>query len=158
MKMNVEFESREELLSFVGMFGAAKEIVASQGQVVPVEEPKEDVKPVTEKTKKNKAETKKEEPPKEEIKKDEAPKVEAEVTRVDTESKEATKDAEVTEDNNEPEAKITKEMVRALCQKAIKAGKSAEVKNIVSNYGAAKIPDLKEECYADVYKDVEALL
>ncbi|NOW84306.1 outer membrane biosynthesis protein TonB [Clostridium beijerinckii] len=158
MKMNVEFESREELLSFVGMFGAAKELAPIKGQAAPVKEPKEDVNPVTEKPKKNKAETKKEEPPKEEIKKDEAPKVEAEVTGVDTESKEATKDAEVTEDNNEPEEKITKEMIRAICSKAIKAGKSAEVKNIVSKYGASKLPDLKEECYADAYKDVEALL
>lgn len=49
-------------------------------------------------------------------------------------------------------------MVRAICSKAIKAGKSAEVKGIVSNYGAAKLPDLKEECYSDAYKDVEALL
>ncbi|NRW83049.1 hypothetical protein [Clostridium beijerinckii] len=58
MKMNVEFESREELLSFVGMFGAAKELIPSQGQA-PVEVKSEEVKPATEKPKKNKAETKK---------------------------------------------------------------------------------------------------
>ncbi|NRY79936.1 cytoskeletal protein RodZ [Clostridium beijerinckii] len=152
-----KFESREELLSFVGMFGAAKELIPSQGQA-PVEVKSEEVKPATEKPKKNKAETKKEEPLKEEIKKEVAANIEVEETGVDETPTGQIKDAEVTAENSETEVEITKEMVRALCQKAIKTGKSAEVKNIVSNYGAAKIPDLKEECYADVYKDVEALL
>ncbi|OCA99408.1 hypothetical protein [Clostridium beijerinckii] len=161
MKMNVEFESREELLSFVGMFGAAKEFIPSQGQAAPVEDKdknKTEDKHEAEKIKKNKAETKKEEKSKVQDKKEVEANVEAEETGVDETPTGQIKDAEVTEENKEAEAKITKEMVRALCQKAIKAGKSAEVKNIVSNYGAAKIPDLKEECYADVYKDVEELL
>ncbi|NRT88131.1 hypothetical protein [Clostridium beijerinckii] len=161
MKMNVEFESREELLSFVGMFGAAKELVTSKGQAVLVEDKdknKAEDKHAAEKTKKDKAETKKEEKSKVQDKKEVAVNVEAEETGVDETPTGQIKDAEVTEENKEAEAKITKEMVRAICSKAIKAGKSAEVKNIVSKYGASKLPDLKEECYADAYKDVEALL
>lgn len=158
MKMNVEFESKEELLSFVGMFGGGTTItnitVPEQSAPVKSEDPKTNVKPAAEKVKKDKIETKKEEQPK-----TEPTKVDAEVTGVDTTSKEPPKDAEVNEENSGSEdVEITSVMVRAICQKAIKAGKSAEVKNIVSKYGASKLPDLKEECYADAYKDVEALL
>lgn len=147
MKMNVEFESREELLSFVGMFGGATTNITIPGQAGPVKTEKE-TKAAGEKVKKDKVETKKEEPTK----------VETEVTGEDTTPTDPPKDAEVNEENSGEEVTITKEMVRAICSKAIKAGKSAEVKNIVSKYGAAKLPDLKEECYADAYKDVEALL
>jgi len=154
MKMNVEFESREELLSFVGMFGGTaitNITVSEQSAPVKTEKPKEEVKVATEKVKKNKVAPV-------EDKKEEATKVDAEVTGVDTTSTEPLKDVEVSEENSGEEVEITSVMVRAICSKAIKAGKSAEVKNIVSKYGAAKLPDLKEECYADAYKDVEALL
>ena len=154
MKMNVEFESREELLGFVSMFGGSTTptniIISGQSATVNPEKAKEVVK--VEKVKKDKVspvEDKKEEPTK----------VNAEVAGVDTTSKEPPNDAEIKEENSgDEEVNITKEMVRAICSKAIKAGKSAEVKNIVSKYGASKLPDLKEECYADAYKDVEALL
>lgn len=154
MKMNVEFESREELLSFVGMFGGTPTNATISEQSAPVksEKPKEETKAAAEKVKKDKVASV-------EDKKEEPTKVDAEVTGVDTASKEPTKDAEITEENSgNEEVNITKEMVRAICSKAIKAGKSAEVKNIVSKYGASKLPDLKEENYADAYKDVEALL
>lgn len=164
MKMNVEFESREELLSFVSMFGATPVTAAISGekcgQAAPVkaDKQKEEAKPAAEKVKKDKTETKKEEPKVEE-KKEEVTKVNAEVTGIDeTPTEESPKDAEIKEENSGDQVEVTKEMVRAICSKAIKAGKSAEVKNIVSKYGAAKLPDLKEECYADAYKDVEALL
>lgn len=147
MKMNVEFESREELLKFVSMFGVVKEFVPEQGQAAPVKTEKE-TKAAGEKVKKDKVEDKKEE----------TTKVDAEVTGVNTASNEPTKDAEVNEENSGKEVKITKEMVREICSKAMKAGKSTEVKNIVSKYGAANIPGLNEACYADAYKDVEALL
>lgn len=162
MKMNVEFESREELLSFVSMFGVAPTTAVLTGEEysqAAIEEPKEEkIKPAAEKVKKGKVEAKKEEQPKVEDKK-EAPKVDAEVTGVDeTPTTEPPKDAEVKGEDSGDQVEVTKEMIRAICSQAIKAGKSAEVKNIVSKYGASKLPDLKEECYADAYKDVEALL
>lgn len=152
--MQIILESIQELKELASLIG---EKIPFVGQAKS-EEPKADVKPAAEKTKNDKRETKKEDKTKVEDKKEETPKVDAEVTGVDTNTTEAPKDAEVKEENSGDQVEVTKEMVRALCQKAIKAGKSTEVKNIVSNYGAAKIPDLKEECYADVYKDVEALL
>lgn len=152
--MQIILESIQELKELASLIG---EKIPFVGQTKS-EEPKADVKPAAEKTKKDKAETKKEDKTKVEDKKEETPKVQAEVTGVDTNTTEPPKDAEVNEENSGNQVEVTKEMVRAICSKAIKAGKSAEVKNIVSNYGAAKIPDLKEECYTDVYKDVEALL
>lgn len=156
--MQIVLNSIQELKELTSLIGGEMPFVGDCGQNKS-EEPKADVKPAGEKAKKDKVETKKEGKPKVEDKKEEVTKVDAEVTGVDTTSKEPTKDAEITEDNKEPEVvNITSVMVRAICSKAIKAGKSAEVKNIVSKYGASKLPDLKEECYADAYKDVEALL
>ncbi|WP_143314957.1 hypothetical protein [Clostridium sp. HBUAS56017] len=146
MKMNVEFESREDLLNFVGMFGTA---------VTNAEKTDKSIGGKAE-VKKNKTENKKDDKQKIKDEKEEAPKVEAELVVVDeTPTEEPPKDVEA----KEPEvASITKEIIRAICSKAIKAGKSAEVKNVVAKYGASKLPDLKEECYADAYRDVEALL
>jgi hypothetical protein len=152
--MQIILNSIEELKDICSLIGGTKFTPEQgQGQAEPlkIEKPKEEVKAAAEKVKKDKVvpvEDKKEEPTK----------VDAEVTGVDTTSNEPTKDAEVNEENSEERAPITKEMVRAICSKAIKAGKSAEVKNIVSKYGASKLPDLKEECYVDAYQDVEALL
>lgn len=163
MKMNVEFESREDLLNFVGMFGT--EAIAQVSAAATVEKQgksagqKAEVKAVAEKVKKAKDETKEVDKPKKEDKAEETPKVQAEVVGVDeTPTEEPPKDVEIKEEKEPEVVNITKEMVRAICSKAIKAGKSAEVKNIIANYGASKLPDLKEECYADAYKDVEALL
>ena len=148
--MQIILNSIEELKDICSLIGGTKFIAEpEQSASVKVEKQKEEVK--AEKVKKDKVasvEDKKEET-----------KIDAEVTGVDTSSNEPTKDAEITEENSDgEEVKITKEMVRAICSKAIKVGKSAEVKNIVSKYGASKLPDLKEESYADAYKDVEALL
>lgn len=145
--MQIILNSIEELKDICSLIGGTNFIPAQgQGQAatVKMEKPKEVVKAADEKVKKDKVapvEDKKEEP-----------------TKVDTTSTEPTKDAEINDENSEERAPITKEMVRAICSKAIKAGKSAEVKNIVSKYGASKLPDLQEECYADAYQDVEALL
>jgi outer membrane biosynthesis protein TonB len=156
--MQIILESIQELKELASLIGEKVPFIGGCGQAKK-EDSKADNKPTAEKVKKDKVETKKEEQPKVEEKREEAPKVEAEVTGVDETPTEPPKDAEVTEESKEPEVtNITKEMVRAICSKAIKAGKSAEVKNIVSKYGASKLPDLKEECYADAYKDVEALL
>jgi preprotein translocase subunit SecD len=56
------------------------------------------------------------------------------------------------------EPKVSKEMVREILTKLIKAGKAQEAKNLTSKYGASRLPDLKEEYYAAVYKEAEALL
>ena len=80
---------------------------------------------------------------------------------VQEESKEETKAdsaTEPTQEPNEDKPNITKEMVREVCAKAIKAGKSAEVKKIVADHGAKSIPTLKEEEYASVYEEVGGLL
>lgn len=59
---------------------------------------------------------------------------------------------------NKEEPKVTKETIRAAFAKLIKAGKAKEAKDITAKYGANKVPDLKEEDYASVLKEVEALL
>ncbi|WP_315069662.1 hypothetical protein [uncultured Clostridium sp.] len=156
--MQIILNSIQELKELTSLIGEKVPSTGDCGQTKR-EEPKIEIKPAAEKTKKEKSEQTKVDKSKVEEKKNEVPEVEAEVTGVDETPAEQPKDAEVTEENNEPEVtNITKEMVRAICSKAIKAGKAAEVKNIVSKYGASKLPNLKEECYADAYKDVEALL
>jgi len=149
--MQIILNSIEELKDICSLIGGTK-FTPEQGQSVPVkvEKPKEETKAAAEKVKKDKAPV--------EDKKEEPTKVNEEVIGVDEKPTGLTKDAEIKEENSGEEVEITSVMVRAICSKAIKAGKSAEVKNIVSKYGAAKLPDLKEECYADAYKDVEALL
>ena len=140
MKIIAEFNSTEELINFVNTFGV-KAIQNSEpkqgigGQVSMGVAPKE-----VEKT----------EGPKKEEKNVEAPKVEAEVNQESTE----VKDSVIVEE----EPKITKEMIREKISAAMKTGKQKEVKDIVAKYGASKVPDLKEEDYAAVIKEVEALL
>lgn len=151
--MQIILNSIEELKDICTLIGGTK-FISEQGQAEPVktEKTKVEVRAAAEKVKKDKVAPV-------EDKKEETTKVDAEVTGVDTTSTEPTKDAEVSEENSESgEANITKEMVREICSKAMKAGKSTEVKNIISKYGAANIPGLNETCYADAYKDVEALL
>ncbi|MBZ9633042.1 hypothetical protein [Clostridium sp. FP1] len=128
MKITAEFNSNEELLSFIGAFGT-KSFIPSQGVanitnvVTPVVETKKVVK---------NEDVKKEDKPVTEIK---APKEE-----------------------NKEETKVTKEMVRERLGAIMKAGKQAEVKALVALHGASKLPDLKEEEYAAVYEEAEALL
>lgn len=101
-----------------------------------------------EKSKKEVKESKKEEPSTEEkTVKEEKPSTEEKTVKEEKHSIEATKD----------EPKITKEMVREVCARAMKAGKQAEVKKIISDHGASKLPELKEEEYAAVVAEVEAL-
>ena len=153
MKMNVKFESREELLSFVGMFGATK-FTPEQGQAIQinVEKPKEVVKAEKSKEKKGTVtpEAKKEEP----IKEDPA-KVDAEVTGIDTTTTEPPKDVEV----KEPEVtNITKEMVRVKFNAVVASGKQKEAKQLIENLKVKKLSDVKPEDYATLIKDAEALL
>lgn len=157
MKITAEFTSNEELLSFISTFGA-KTFTPEHGAV---EGPKEDKKAAdtqkVEDTKEDKKETSKVETTKEE-KKEDISKIDAEVVGVDTKTAEV-KDAEnVKEDNKEEDPKVTKEMVRAVFTKLIKAGKQKEAKDLTKKYGADKLPDLKEEHYAAIYEEAEGLL
>jgi hypothetical protein len=154
MKITAEFNSNEELVSFISTFGAKTfkpEVGAAEGQ----KESKK-VADIQEDIKENKKETSKVEPSKED-KKEEVPKVDAEVVGVDVKTTD-TKDAEIVKEDKKEETKITKEMVRAVFSKLIKAGKQKEAKDLTSKYGASKLPDLKEEDYAAAYKDAEGLL
>jgi hypothetical protein len=102
---------------------------------------------------------------KEEIKKevkvdktvDVTPKVEVDVVGVDQTAGE-TKDGEIVEDKKKGEPKVTKEMVRATFTKLIKAGKQKEAKELTIKYGAAKLPEVKEEDYSAILKEAEELL
>lgn len=141
MKIVAEFNSNEELLSFISTFGTKTVSQITKGIGVP------------------KVEATKKEPDKVKIKEpekvDNIPKVDAEVVGVD-ETPTEIKDAENVKVDEEP--KITKEMVRAVFTKLIKAGKSKDAKELTSKYGASKLPELKEEDYAAVYKEAEGLL
>ena len=133
MKITAEFNSNEELLSFIGAFGA-KNFIPSQGVASTVSV----VTPVVEKEGKPAAPIK----PVEEIK-EIAPSKEAETPK---------------EDATKEETKVTKEMVRERLGAIMKAGKQAEAKELVKKHGATGIPTLKEEEYAAVYEEAEVLL
>lgn len=159
MRISVEFDNIQEMQEFAKLISGGcrcKEKITNISAPV-VEPSKEEQKETKKKTtkKEDKAKGKKEEP------KEEVPKVGAEIAGVDESvNDEPTQDVEVKdEDKKEDEGpKVTKEMVREICSKAIKAGKPGEVKKIVADHGASKIPELKEEEFAAVYKEVEALL
>ncbi|WP_102400180.1 hypothetical protein [Haloimpatiens massiliensis] len=137
MKITAEFNSNEELISFINTFGAnALKLEA-----------KEDVKTTKEVKKEatKEEEIKKVEEPKEEVKKQE-------VKQVDPPKEETKKE------DKKQDTQITKETIRAAFAKLIKAGKANEAKEITAKHGAKKVPDLKEEDYAEVLKEVEELL
>lgn len=162
MKIIAEFNSNEELLGFISTFGA-RNFTVGQALNQAVEGPKEGKKVSdTQKVEDTKKEVKKETPKVEttkEEKKEEVTKVDAEVVGVDVKATEV-KDAEGVKEEapKTEETKITKEMVRAVFSKLIKAGKQKEAKDLTSKYGASKLPDLKEEDYAAAYKNAEGLL
>lgn len=146
MEMSVKFNSKEELMEFVSMFGA-KDFVPAVGVNNTPKVPEEvnvavkiDGITVENGVIKEKAQK-------------EVPNVEAEKVGVDTTPVE-TKEAE----NIKEEPKVTKEQVRAVFTKLIQAGKQKEAKELTSKYGAAKLPDVKEEDYAAILKEAEELL
>lgn len=150
MKITAEFNSNEELLSFIGAFGT-KSFKPEQGSNVPVNTNK--ANNLTE------IETKDSKVGKPQEDKN-VPKVNAEVVEVNQKTTEI-KDVETAKDEaskGEESPKITKEMVREVFTKIIKAGKQKEAKALTEKYGATRLPDLKEEHYAAVYKEAEALL
>ena len=157
MKIIAEFNSNEELLSFVNTFGAT----ALQPTNIEVPAPKKEVEiPKEEKKSKKSTKEKVKEEPKEEPVEDsmeELPK---------TESVEDSKTVDKVEDSVEEtpkeevkeETTITKEEVRAVFTKLLKAGKGKEAKELTAKYGASKLGELKEEDYAAVLKEAEELM
>lgn len=154
MKITAEFNSNEELLSFIGTFGN-KTFKAEQGcsnttNIVNkvaekkigavIEDKKEKVTPVVE------AEIVSQKTPKGEV-------VDAESTSVEQDPRKAANN-----DKKDEGPKITKEQVRAVFTKLIKAGKQKEAKALTEKYGASKLPEVKEEDYAAIYKEAEGLI
>lgn len=157
MKINVEFNSVEEMQEFAKLIGAPCKCTGEKVEIMVPDATKEEVKEEKKETKKNtskKAEKSKEDKKVEDKPKEkETEKVEAEKVGVDTASTDPVKDTEPKEEG----PKVTKEMLRDACAKVMKAGKQTEVKKIFEKYGASKLPELKESDYAAAYKDVEAL-
>lgn len=140
MKITAEFNSNEELLSFINTFNT-KGFIPAQGATIPVT-PKKDPKPAAEVTK---VETLKE-----------ADKKETPSNDVPWEDKK--EEPKVEDTKKDEETKVTKEMVRAIFTTLIKAGKQADAKALTSKYGAKKVPDIKEEDYAAIFNEANALL
>jgi hypothetical protein len=149
MKITAEFNSNEELLSFINTFGS-KGIPFEPKQGQGVQASKEKVK---------REDVKSSEPSKEEVKKEEptaeTPKADAEVVEVNQDTTEI-KDAEIVEGGKVQE--ITKEMVRAKFNAIIQAGKQKEAKALVAKFGATKLPDVDPAHFPELMKEAEALL
>jgi len=150
MKITAEFNSTEELVSFIGAFGA-KNLVPSQGVantvsvVTPVAEIKKVVKSEVVKKEDKPVAPVKEDKPVEEIIPDNSAELQKEIERDQKESE-------------KEETKVTKEMVRERLGVIMKSGKQTEAKALVAKHGATSIPTLKEEEYAAVYEEAGALL
>lgn len=140
MRIVAEFNSVEEILAFTSTFGK----VGIEPKAVINQAVKGTSKPVEGKA----------------IEKDKDVEITKPVQVFTPDNEEETKDEAVTEDtpSEETEVKVTKEMIRDLLGKVMKAGKQKEVKALVAKYGASKVPDLKEEHYAAVYQEAEGLL
>lgn len=172
MKITAEFNSNEELLSFISAFGTNKISSQIQGGTCPIPMNKVEVKNENKPTTKV-IEVKEEIVPfadkdtyffhsesgsywmlrkGEVIPTDIDAQVSIEISKEDYEKETAKADAP------KEEPKITKEMVRELFGKLIKAGKQDEAKALTTKYGASRLPEVKEEHYAAIYKEAEALL
>ncbi|MDK9580576.1 hypothetical protein QQA45_03470 [Sneathia sanguinegens] len=57
----------------------------------------------------------------------------------------------------EPSKKIGLEDVRAVLAKLSQHGKTAEVKGLITKYGASKLSDVDEGKYKDLLKDAEGI-
>ena len=140
MKITAEFNSTQELVNFIGAFGmvGAK---SSLSKTSPVQDKKlyESIAKFQDKPA-------------------EAPIKEAELNKEEIKTEEPLKEEETKTEEPKEEVKVTKEMVRERLGAIMKAGKQAEVKALVAKHGAGKLPDLKEDDYAAVYKEAEVLL
>lgn len=66
-------------------------------------------------------------------------------------------DEKVEKPRAEPSKKIGLEDVRAVLAKLSQHGKTAEVKDLITKYGASKLSDVDEEKYKDLLKDAEGI-
>lgn len=141
MKITAEFNSINEIVDFINTFGTkVGNQITIDGAKVGSKIKEKITSPVKEV---GKREMKVEE---------EVPKVEAEqVGQVDDIS-------EIKEAEGVKEVKVTKEQVRKAFSKLSKAGKREEAKELVSKYGASRVPEIKEEDYAAILKEAEELL
>jgi len=153
MKITAEFNSTGELLNFINTFGTTN-LAPIQGVIKTVNVPEVEVN-----TKKSIGGV---------FGMNCMPAKEAEVNAPKEDIKEAilAKEAEIAneleqdqkKDEETKVTKVTKEDLRAIFTKIIKAGKQSEAKALTTKYGAARLPDIKEEDYAAVYKDAEDLI
>lgn len=140
MKINVEFSTIEEMKEFGSLFNAK----------LGPEDAESAIKEVSRKFNEKKTEKAKEDKPSDK---------EVEVVGVDNTSDEPVKDADIVEDKvADGGPKLTKEMVRDIFSKLLKAGKAAESKALTAKYGAKRIPEIKEEDYAAIYKEAKELI
>ena len=66
-------------------------------------------------------------------------------------------DGKVEKPRAEPSKKIGLEDVRAVLAKLSQHGKTAEVKDLITKYGATKLSDVDEGKYKDLLKDAEEI-
>lgn len=132
MKIIAEFNSNEELASFISTFGKVGVTPIQVGIAK------------TEETKPKKVTTKKED-------KVQAPKVDAEIV----EDKKAEEEPPV--EIKEAEVKVTKEDVSNACKAKMTEGKTAQVKAITSKFGAKNISSIKEEDYEAILAELEVI-
>lgn len=66
-------------------------------------------------------------------------------------------DEKVEKPRAEPSKKIGLEDVRAVLAKLSQHGKTAEVKDLITKYGASKLSDVDEGKYKDLLKDAEGI-
>lgn len=70
---------------------------------------------------------------------------------------ESTEDGKVEKPKAEPSKKIGLEDVRAVLAKLSQHGKTAEVKDLITKYGATKLSDVDEDKYKGLLKDAEGI-
>lgn len=151
MKITAEFNSTGEILEFITTFGA--------NSVMPIKEIQEKLK--GEAVVSLNAEVKPSKKKPEEVAKvivDEVTKELSKSKEVEKIEDEVVKTGETKEEIKEEEQKITKEQVRAVFTKLAKEGKQKEAKDLTKKYGATKVSEIKEEDYAEILKEAEALL
>lgn len=156
MKITAEFNTVEEILEFITTFGA--------NTIIPIKEIQEKVKNEVSIVEgdaqgKGKKEDKLEKGKTSKAKKEEPKKMETEqIFSPGKEELEPVKEESKDIEHKEEVKKFTKEEVRAVFTKLIKAGKREDAKSITEKYGATKISEIDEKDYAAVIEEVEALL
>lgn len=138
MKIIAEFNSTSEVIDFINAFGAKS--VENKESIDSTEQIKIFSKSIIENIK--------------EDKKDDVSDIDVKV-----EEKEKSQKVEQSKDTEDKKCKeVTKEQVREVFSKLIKAGKSKEAKELTSKYGANKLGEVKREDYEAILKEAEELL